>query len=66
MSEFYRDEHHVMLTTERPDRYVVTTHVGRLVGTVYWTTRGWRCWRNGDVELVANLRSVLAYYRDAS
>lgn len=63
MIELTRDDQHSIWHTARADRYVVATPAGRLVGTVYFTTRGWRCWRDGESTIVSNLHGVLAHYR---
>jgi hypothetical protein len=59
-----RDATHALRRTDRPDRFVVATRAGRRVGVVYYTTRGYRCWRDGEPTLVAGLRRALAHYRD--
>lgn len=65
MPELLRDARHSLWTTDRSDRWVVATPAGRGVGVVYYTTRGYRCWRDGEPTLVRTFGAALAHYRDA-
>lgn len=58
-----RDDQHILTLSCAPGRYDVTTLAGEPVGAVYFSLRGWRCWRDGQPTLVSNLHRALAHYR---
>lgn len=59
------DQHTITRSRSNLQRYHVATLTGRPIGTVYYTTRGYTCWRFGerDHTTVTSLTGALAHYR---
>lgn len=59
------DRHAITQSRTYRQRYDVTTLAGDPVGAVYFTTRGYTCWRFGEREhtTVTSLTAALAHYR---
>lgn len=59
------DQHTITQSHGYRQRYDVATLTGDPVGAVYYTTRGYTCWRFGEREhiTVRSLGAALAHYR---